>query len=83
LAAKYLDKPPAGWFVLDVMRKGDLHQRGRPRNEWVALLIDCDPDLYRARQCDLRSPSRWLELGRHRTRDDAWDHAESLIATRH
>jgi len=65
----------SGWFILDVMRK----YRGR-RNVWVALLVDRDPDdialydLWRATQ------SRWL--GRHKTRDEAWDHTETLMATR-
>ena len=67
-----------GWYIFDVMRK----YRGR-RNVWVALLVNHDPDdislynLWRATQ------SRWLELGRHKTRDDAWDHAEAMIATRY
>jgi hypothetical protein len=27
--------------------------------------------------------SHWLDLGRHKTRDDAYDHAKSMMATRH
>jgi hypothetical protein len=30
--------PPAGWFILDVMR-----QEGR-RYDWAALMIDVEPD---------------------------------------
>jgi hypothetical protein len=31
------DKPPAGWFALDVMKK-------RERKwDWVALMVDVDP----------------------------------------
>ena len=37
-AIQYLDQPPAGWFVLDVMRQED---RGR---DWVALMVDIHPD---------------------------------------
>jgi hypothetical protein len=32
---EYLDRPPAGWFVLEIMKV-----RGR---NWVALMIDVDP----------------------------------------
>jgi hypothetical protein len=38
MTIEYLDAPPPGWFVLDVMR-----ERARKR-DWVALLIDVDPD---------------------------------------
>ena len=64
-----------GWYILEVMRK----DRGG-RNDWVALLVDVDPDAdddYQPVQ------SHWLDLGRHKTRDDAYDHAESMMATRH
>ena len=63
------------WFILDVMRKGGDH----PRNAWVALLINRDPDTYRAGPME----ERWLDLGKHKSRDDAWDCAGDLIATRH
>ena len=33
-----LDRPPAGWSLLDVMRK-----EGR-KWDWVALMVDVDPD---------------------------------------
>jgi hypothetical protein len=64
-----------GWYIFDVMRK----YRGR-RNVWVALLVNHDPDdislynLWRATQ------SRWLELGRHKTRDDAWELKRRTVA---
>jgi hypothetical protein len=67
-----------GWFILDVLRK----YRGR-RNVWVALLVDHDPDDIALYNLWLATQSRWLELGRHKTRRDAWDHAESMMATRH
>jgi hypothetical protein len=34
--AGYLDRPPTGWFVLDVMRS-----RG---GDWVALMVEVHPD---------------------------------------
>jgi hypothetical protein len=33
-----MDSPPPGWFVLDVM------QRELDGQDWVALMIDTDPD---------------------------------------
>jgi len=38
-AIETLDRPPSGWFALDVMRKGN----GR-KWDWVALMIDVHPD---------------------------------------
>ena len=35
---EYLDRPPAGWFALDVMRKE------ARKWDWVALMIDVHPD---------------------------------------
>ena len=34
----YLDRPAAGWFVLDVMR------REHGKWDWAALMVDFDPD---------------------------------------
>ena len=62
------------WYILDVMRKSS---RGV---QWAALLIDVDPDV--DRPCDAGC-SCWLDLGRHKSRDDAWDAALQMIATRH
>jgi hypothetical protein len=45
-AIQYLDQPPAGWFVLDVMRQED---RGR---EWVVLMVDIHPDEPKNCICD-------------------------------
>ena len=89
----YLDVPPncSKWFILDVMKTGekggDTSRRfrpGRPRNIWVALLIDVDPDEFRTSHHTSTKPdSCWLALGRHPTRDQAWDFAEAMLATRH
>jgi hypothetical protein len=74
----FADSPPAGWFVLDVMR------REWRKWDWVALVIDVDPNERRSK-CATRS--RWVELGKHKNRDDAWDYAEYILedegATRH
>jgi hypothetical protein len=38
MTVKYVDRPPDGWFVLDVMR-------AKSRSwDWDALMIDVDPD---------------------------------------
>jgi hypothetical protein len=73
---KYLEQPPADWFVLDVMQ---CHARGR---DWTALMIDVDPDHYRAgfraaQQC-------WVRIaGKHGNRTAAWNALENMMATRH
>lgn len=75
---KNLERPPAGWFVLDVMRSGE-NQRGR---DWTALMIDVDPKDYRpgsrtVHQC-------WVRIaGKHRSRTNAWNALENTMATRH
>jgi hypothetical protein len=84
----FLASAPQGrpWFILDVMRKGDEarpFRRGRPRNDWVALLIDVDPELFRAGRESHPVQDCVLDLGRHKTRDDAWGHAEQLLMARH
>jgi hypothetical protein len=70
-----LDRPPAGWFVLDVLR-----WQARER-DWVALVIDVHPDELdrgrRARHALVRIP------GKHRNRDAASDALQDLVATRH
>jgi hypothetical protein len=67
-----------GWYILEVIRK----YRGR-RNVWVALLVNHHPDDIALYDLWPATQSRWVELGRHKTRDDAWGHCESLMATRH
>jgi hypothetical protein len=64
------------WYILSVMRKSS---RGF---QWTALLIGVDADDFVNRRCDA-GQSCWLDLGRHKSRDDAWDAAERMIATRH
>jgi len=64
------------WYVVDVMPKGD-----EPNDPWAALLIDLDPEVFAQGHCPAQS--RWLDLGRHRSRDDACELAEQLLATKH
>jgi hypothetical protein len=45
-AIKYLKRPDPDWFVLDVMRKE------RRKSDWVALMVDVDPDDLRNCACD-------------------------------
>jgi hypothetical protein len=91
---EYLDHPPAGFFVLDVMQK---EERSR---DWVALMVDVHPDDLKTCTCDFpalfyvnpkdyrpggrTAQQRWLRIpGKHRDRDAAWDALEDMIATRH
>lgn len=68
-----IDRPPLGWFVLDVM----------PKNadglDWVALMVDVDPEKIKRprRECWVRIP------GKHRNLEDALDAFEDMLATRH
>ena len=57
---EYLDRPPTGdWFVLDIMPKD---QRSR---DWVALMIDVDPDVVKHSPVQVRS--LWVRVpGKHR-----------------
>ena len=43
---EYLDRPPPGWFVLDVMRKES------PKWDWAALMVDVHPDDLKNCACD-------------------------------
>jgi hypothetical protein len=91
-AIKYLDRPPAGWFVLDIAR-------AQSRRSWVALMIDVPPDELKHCRCgvamlyidprEYRPGTRtahegWLRIpGRHRTKRAAWNALQDMIATRH
>jgi hypothetical protein len=70
MSPEYLDRPPAGWVTLDVMKAGS----GR-KWDWVALVIPDELD--RTTACWVRIP------GKHRNQDAAWDALEALAATRH
>jgi hypothetical protein len=75
---EYLDRPPTGWFVLDVMRC-----QARKR-DWVALMIDIDPDCPDWRDGSRRARNAFVRVpGKHRNKDAAWDAFQDLVATRH
>ena len=78
-ATEYFDRPPAGWFVLDVMRKESR------KWDWVALMVDVDPDHPKDYRPSGRAVhQRWVRIaGKHRNGDAARDALENLIATRH
>ena len=93
-AIEYLDRPPSGWFALDVMR------RDTRKWDWVALTIDVHPDDLKYCLCktaflyvhpkeykpdgNRTAHEAWVCVtGKHRNRDAAWDALEDMIATRH
>jgi hypothetical protein len=96
MTVEYLDQPPLGWFVLDVVRR-DEHSRGR---DWAALMVDVDPD--DLKNCEVEFPALfyvhpkdyrpgfqkasqcWVRIvGKHRNRTAAWNALEGMMATRH
>jgi hypothetical protein len=72
-----LDRPPFGWFVRDVLPITD-----ERKFEWVAFMIDVDPDGLAYRTCSPRE-AFVLIPGKHCDRDGAWDALEDMLATRH
>jgi hypothetical protein len=78
---EYLDRPPAGWFALDLMKAGS----GR-KWDWCALMIDVHPGELDPPPSRGQAPARhvWVRIpGKHRTKVAAWDALEDMIATRH
>jgi hypothetical protein len=92
-AIEDLDRPPPGWFVLDVMRKGSR------KWDWVALMVDVHPDELKHCRCKTAflyvhpneykpdgsrtAPALVSVPGKHRNADAAWDAFQDVIATRH
>jgi hypothetical protein len=77
-ATEYLDQPPPGWFVLDVMRR-----KSRSRN-WAALMVDFDADDPNRVSPPPDAQDAWVLIpGKHTNRDAAWDALEDMRATRH
>ena len=75
---EYLDRPPAGWFVLDVMRKE------WRKWDWVALMIDVHPDDFISWKRNTSAPCCWVRIpGKHKNKDAAWDALQDTMATRH
>lgn len=88
-----LNEPPAGWFVLDVMKAG-----GR-KWDWGALMIDVDPDQLKHCHCGIArlyvhpaeyqpdgnrtAQEAWLMIpGKHRNRDAACEALQKMLAKR-
>ena len=88
-----LDRPPAGWFALDVMQKD-------ARWDWFALMVDVHPDELKHCLCKVAflyvhpkeykpdgsrtAREAWVRVpGKHRSKDAAWDALDDMIATRH
>jgi hypothetical protein len=73
---EYLDRPPPGWHVLDILRT-------RERGRWCAYMVDFDPDTSiwpprsARRRCWVRIP------GKHRSRALACAALDDMLATRH
>lgn len=78
-AIEYRDRPPPGdWHVLDVMRE----KAGKW--DWVALMIDVDPDEHCSVYGRRATHSAWVRVpGKHRNWDAAWDALADRLATRH
>jgi hypothetical protein len=78
-AIEYLDRPPAGWFVIAVMQK----EKGGL--DWAALMANVHPDDLRKGtfvRCGFKDG--WVSVpGNYRNRDAAWDALEQAMATRH
>ena len=86
---KLLDRPPRGWFALDVIKQAR-------KWDWLALMVDVDPDQLRSCVCDFPAlfyvnPADYLPEGRpvhqclvripgkHRNADAAWQAIRDLI----
>lgn len=92
---EYLDRPPVGWFALDVARTGN----GR-KWDWVALMVDVDPDELKHCTCKIAflyvhpdeyrpdgnrtAREAWLRIpGKHRNSEAAWAALQDFLATRY
>jgi hypothetical protein len=78
--AKFLDRLPAGWFVLDI------YPNEEEGLDWSALVTDADPDgddlAWSLR--DRSNDNTFVRIpGRHETWEDACDAFEAMIAPRH
>jgi hypothetical protein len=76
---EYFDQPPSGWFALAVMRRTC---RGW---DWVALMVDVDPDTDVFQVWGRRKVSECYVLipGKHRSRASACNSLENMMLTRH
>lgn len=87
-----IDRPPAGWFALDVLRAPS-------RGDWIALMVDVPIDELKHCRCGVAMlyvhPSEhrpgnrtareaWVRVpGKHRSKHAAWDVLQGMMATRH
>jgi len=74
---EFSDRPPPGWFSLDVVR------RASRKWDWVALMVEADPDLeIKKRYRPIRGV--WIQIpGKHRNLEAALLALEDMLATRH
>jgi len=87
---EFLDRPPAGWFVLNVARKA------ARKWDWVVLMVDVAPDDLKNCACDFpalfyvdpdeyrpgerRARQAWVRIpGKHRNATAAQDAAEKML----
>jgi hypothetical protein len=92
-STEYLDRPPAGWFPVNVMKAGD-----NRKWDWVALMVDVHPDELKHCLCKTAflfvhpdeyrpDPGRtareaWVRVpGKHRNADAAWAALHEVITT--
>ena len=88
-----LEQPPAGWFVLDVMKAN------ARKWDWCALVVDTHPDQLKHCLCKIaflyvhqneyrpdenrRAQEAWLSIpGKHRSKEAAYDALEKMLAKR-
>jgi hypothetical protein len=94
-AREYLDRPPRGWFALDVLKDGN------PRKwDWTALMVDVHPDDLKNCVCKVallyvhpndyrpdenrKAQAAYVRIpGKHRNWDAAWDALQDMMITRH
>jgi hypothetical protein len=91
---EYLDRPPVGWFVLDVMKAGS------GKWDWCALMIDVPPDELKHCLCKTAflyvhpndykpdgtrtAREAWVRLpDKHRNKEAAWAAFQDILSTRH
>jgi hypothetical protein len=89
-AIEFLDRPPIGWFPLDVLK---ITAR---KWEWAAFMIDVDPDELKHCHCNTAflyvhpneyrpdegrtAREAWVRIpGKHRNRDAAWNALKNMI----
>jgi hypothetical protein len=93
MSTVFVDSPPAGWFILDVVRAE------RRKWNWTALMIDVHPDELKHCRCKTAflyvHPNEyrpgtttahevWVRIpGKHKNRDAAWNCLEDMMAARH